>query len=175
MSEPLSSKFSYYGRRPNQFFLSELTEMLCPPAEKGAAPRAVALSLGAQHCVTDDKNNARAHFTLAQSKDGKEITLHIHLMCDGHTYDSHLKAVEVRKDKLFEITELVFDNKPEKLKHRWEITSVLGFLGRNHLSGIAENKIPAPHKERGQFGKFGRFFNRMLADNPDTISFPPYF
>jgi len=174
MSRPLSDIFSYYGRRPNQFFLSELEDMLCPPASEKSGKRAIAPAVGTQHTVEDSAGN-KASFSLSLSADKKELSLHVHLMQNGQTHDSTLHAVKVREDNLFEIKELTFDNKPEKLKHRWEITSVIGFLGKNHISGVAENKIPAPHQERGQFGKAGRFFNRMLADNPHTMMYPPYF
>ncbi len=174
-SRPLSDIFSYYGRRPNQFFLAELEDMLCPPPAEKSGKRDLSLAIGTKHAVEQDSAGHKASFSLSLSPDQKELRLDVHLMYDGHTYDSKLRAVKVRDDNLFEIKELIFDNKPEKLNHRWEITSVIGFLGKNHLSGIAENKIPAPHQERGQFGKAGRFFNRMLADNPHTMMYPPYF
>lgn len=175
MSRPLSDTFSYYGRRPNQFFLAELEEMLCPPAHEKTGKRSITPAIGSKHDV-EGTEGTKAKFSLSLNAEKTALTLNVHIMRDGHTYDSSLTATKVRDDNLFEIKELTFDNKPEKLKHRWEITSVLGFLGKNHISGIAENKIPEPHKERGQFGKVGRFFNRMLADNPHTMMhYPPYF
>lgn len=175
MSRPLSDTFSYYGRRPNQFFLAELEDMLCPPVHEKSGKRSIAPAVGTKHDV-EGAEGTKAKFSLSLNAEKTELTLNVHIMRDGHTYDSALTATKVRDDNLFEIKELTFDNKPEKLKHRWEITSVLGFLGKNHISGIAENKIPEPHKERGQFGKAGRFFNRMLADNPHTMMYyPPYF
>jgi len=171
MSQPLSDVFSYYGRRPNQFFLSELEEMLCPRME---GPHAVTPAIGCAHRVEDAKGQ-KAGFSLTLSADKKELALDVQIVRDGHIHDSRLRAVKVRDDNLYQITALTFDNKQEKLKHRWEISSVLGFLGKNHIAGIAANKIPAPHEERGQFGKLGRFWNRMLADNPHPMMFPPYF
>lgn len=175
MSKPLSDLFSYYGRRPNQFFLHELEEMLCPPATEKSGKRVLTPALNTGHAV-EDTTGRKASYSLSLSADKKELSLDVHLMHDAHTYDSSLRAVKVRDDNLYEIKSLTFDNKPEKLKHRWEITSVIAFLGKNHIAGIAENNIPAPHRERGQFGKVGRFFNRMLADNPHTMMhYPPYF
>jgi|GEM_PF-1273036 len=172
--DSLSDIFSYYGRRPNQFFLRDLEELLCPPADEKSGARAVKLAIGATHRL-EDATGQKASFSLSLSADKKELSLDVRLVRDGRIHDSRLRAVKVREDNLYEITSLTFDNKPEKLKHRWEISAVLGFLGKNHLAGIAANKIPAPHQERGQFGKFGRFFNRMLADNPHMMIYPPYF
>lgn len=169
-----SDQFSYFGRRPNQFFLAELEEMLCPPASPKTIPRQVPLNFDASHKLENRAEDKRASFKFEKSADGKTLSLHIHIMRDNHTYDSKMTAVQVRKDNLFEIRELVFDNKPEKLSHRWEIASVLAFLGKNHLNTICQNRIPVQHKETGKFGKLGRFFSRSLADNPYTMPPPPY-
>jgi len=174
LSQNPSDQFSYFGRRPNQFFLAELEEMLCPPADEKSMPRQVPLALGTSHKLENKQEDKRASFKLEKSADGTTLSLEVHIMRDGHTYDSKMTAVQVRKDNLFEIRELIFDNKPEKLGHRWEISSVLGFLGKNHLNTICQNRIPAPHSETGKFGKLGRFFSRSLADNPYLMFPPPY-
>ncbi len=172
MSQPISDIFSYYGRKPNQFFLHELQEMLCPDHNEKSGPRSSPLAFGTARRVNGADSSAE--YALDKSADGKDINLRVQIQQGGKTYTTAMTAAQVRSDNLYEIKSLVFDNKPEKLGHRWEISSVLGFIGRNHLEKICEGKVPTPHEERGQFGKIGRFLNRALLDNPHAMWHPPY-
>lgn len=171
MTQPLSDLFSYYGRRANQFFLHELEEMLCPAPNDKSGPRTAPLAIDTARKVA--AGTGEAGYSLQKSADGQTLTLEAHIRRGGQSYDTQMTAVKVRSDNLYEIRALTFDNKAEKLNHRWEITSVLSFIGRNHLQNICENKVPEPHQERGQFGKIGRFFNRCLLDNPHMMMRPP--
>jgi len=174
MTDPLSDLFSYYGRRPNQFFLHELQEMLCPAPDSTSQARSSTLDFNTSRGVTSSDGTRRASYSLQKSKDGNSISLQVSIRSDGRVYETSLSAVRVRKDNLFEIQSLTFDNKKEKLGHRWEITSVLGFIGKNHLQKICEGRVPPPHEERGKFGKLGRFWSRCLFDNPHQMMMPPY-
>lgn len=172
MSEPLSDLFSYYGRRPNQFFLKELEEMLCPPHNDKSGARKTPLQMDTSRRISQPPYSAE--YSLEKTPDGSSIHLHVLIQVADQSFMTAMRAEKVRGDDLYEIKSLVFDNKTEKLKHRWEITSVLGFIGRNHLEKICEGKAPRPHEERGQFGKFGRFMNRCLPNNPMDMWHPPY-
>ncbi len=172
MPQPISDIFSYYGRKPNQFFMNELQEMLCPDHNEKSGPRTSPLAFGTSRRVSH--TNGNAEYSLEKSADGKSISLNVQIQQGDKTFSTALTAVQVRSDSLYEIKSLMFDNKPEKLGHRWEISAVLGFIGRNHLEKICEGKVPAPHEERGQFGKIGRFMNRALLDNPHAMWHPPY-
>lgn len=172
MSKPISDLFSYYGRRPNQFFLNELEEMLCPPHNDKSGARKSPLEMNTSRTVYAPPHTAS--YRLEKSPDDRAIELLVTLKGADQTFTTALRAEKLRDDNLYEIKSLIFDNKPEKLKHRWEITSVLGFIGRNHLEKICEGKVPRPHEEKGQFGKVGRFVNRCLMDNPHQMWHPPY-
>ncbi len=174
MTDPLSDLFSYYGRHPNQFFLHELQEMLCPAPDSTSQARSSTLDFNTSRGVTSSDGTRRASYSLQKSKDGNSISLQVSIRSDGRVYETSLSAVRVRKDNLFEIQSLTFDNKKEKLGHRWEITSVLAFIGKNHLQKICEGRVPPPHEERGEFGKLGRFWSRCLFDNPHQMMMPPY-
>lgn len=174
MTDPLSDLFSYYGRRPNQFFLHELQEMLCPAPDSTSQARSSTLDFNTSRVVTSSDGTQRASYSLQKSKDGNSISLQVSIRSEGRVYETSLSAVRVRKDNLFEIQSLTFDNKKEKLGYRWEITSVLGFIGKNHLQKICEGRVPPPHEERGKFGKLGRFWSRCIFDNPHQMMMPPY-
>lgn len=154
--------FNASTRRQNQFYDFELERLLCPPLFRGEKPRAHSLDMNTSLSLTigDDK----FAFAIQRSEDGKKITLDADLTKDGVHYKTEMTAVQV-KDKLFEITHLVFDNKQEKLVGRCEIDSVLTHIGKEMLSVACCKKMPKPHEEKGTFGKISRFLNRHTPDN----------
>lgn len=143
MTAPLSDLFSYYGRRPNQFFLHELQEMLCPAPDSTSQARSSTLDFNTSRAVTSSDGTQRASYSLQKSKDGNSISLQVSIRSEGRVYETSLSAVRVRKDNLFEIQSLTFDNKKEKLGHRWEITSVLGFIGKKPFAKNLRRPRPA--------------------------------
>lgn len=163
MSYILSSEFSYAGRKGNQFYEKELAELL----EQGNDLN-TPVTLGVK-----GEGEALYTATLEKSKDGKEITLDASLRRDGHTFETKLKAVQVKKD-LYEITQLTFDNRKEKLDARWEMTKVIAHIGKAQLKTAAEGKLPEAHKEKGKFGKISRFFDRMTPNDPISMMPPPF-
>lgn len=167
----ISSQFAYHGRRGNQFFDHELVELLTPQPYHGEAPLPRAFGLGTSHEV----KSAAGEYTydFKKSDDGKTITLEAQLKRGDMAYKTAMTAVQV-KDNLYEITALTFDNHVERLDARWEITKVLGHIGREQLQKAARDVVPLPHEEKGKFGKFRRFLDRCFPDDPSVYSgYPP--
>ncbi|MEZ0261207.1 MAG: hypothetical protein ACAH80_09365 [Alphaproteobacteria bacterium] len=166
----ISPQFAYHGRRGNQFFEHELTELLCPQPYYGEAalPRALALNTG----YAVKKETGEYAYDLKKSEDGKTITLTAQLKQGDQKFETALTATQV-KENLYEITALTFDNHVERLDSRWEITKVLGHIGRHQLQEACRDKLPAAHVESGKFGKFRRFLDRCLPDDPSVFTYYP--
>jgi hypothetical protein len=167
----ISSQFSYHGRRGNQFFDHELTELLCPQPYHGEAALPRALGLNTAHNVKTESGEYAYEFK--KSEDGKRITLNAELKKGDQTFTTALVAVQV-KDNLYEITQLTFDNHVERIDSRWEISKVLGHIGHHQLQTAARDKLPEAHQEKGKFGKFRRFLDRCMPDDPSVFTgYPP--
>lgn len=163
MSYILASEFSYAGRKANQFYEKELADLL-QQGDNLNTPITLGVKGEGEQLYTA---------TLEKSKDGREITLDAALRRDGHTYETTLRAVQVKKD-LYEITQLTFDNRKEKLDSRWEMTKVIAHIGKAQLKTAAEGALPEAHKEKGKFGKLSRFFDRLTPNDPATVMLPPF-
>lgn len=156
----ISPQFQYHGRKGNQFYDHEFAELLNrQPAWQEGQPVNLGIAFDVQ-----GKNDERYTAELKKSADGKQITLDATLRKGGQVYKTTMTAKQV-KDNLYEITELTFDNHKERLDARWEITSVLGHIGDKQLAQGVSGKIPEAHKEKGKFGKIGRFFSRSVPDD----------
>jgi hypothetical protein len=166
----VSAIFMYHGRKGNQFYESELKDLLCPQPRQGETPLAFPLSLNSG--VSLKNETASYDFKLEKSPDGKTITLNARLQRDGETHQTEMTAKRV-KDDLYEITALTFDNHKEKLSYRWELTKVLAHIGQKQLQTACRNTIPLPHRERGKFGKIARFFDRCIPDDLTAFTVPP--
>lgn len=154
--------FNTISRRQNQFYDFELESYLCPPLFRGETPRAHTLDMDTSLSLALGAD--KFDFAIKRSEDGKKITLQANLHKDKVDYKTEMTAVRV-KDNLFEITNLVFDNRPEKLSGRYEISSVLAHIGKEMLSPACRDQMPKPHEEKGEFGKISRFINRHMPDN----------
>ncbi|MBI1214743.1 MAG: hypothetical protein GC185_02865 [Alphaproteobacteria bacterium] len=170
MPPEISPMFRYWGRRPNEFDEEDLVEMLCPRQRKGEPAMREPLGLGTQVSLKNDKTGSSIDFSLRKSADGKTITLDSTLVRDNVTYKTKLVA-QKNSDDYYLITQLTFDNHKEKLSSRSEISKVLAHIGQSQLKKACQGVIPAPHEERGKFGKFSRFIDRLMPNDPSQI--PP--
>lgn len=161
LNQSLIKTFAQFGRKANQFSESYLKEMLLP---KGRDYGHFKLTRG------QDSFTADFH----KSKDGETLTFTATIEKDGKTHTSEMVAHRVNhpnaKD-MYQIDILFFDNKPEPMDRRYEIISVLSYIGQKQYKQATKGKIPAPHKEKGEFGKWGRRWNRM---QPDFLMAPPF-
>ena len=172
MPPNVSPIFSYHGRRGSQFYESELVEFLCPQPFAGEKPLKTPLALGAGATVDSGSGGDKYSFALAKSADGSRITLEAQLTRGGVMYKTEVQAARV-KDDLYQITALTFDNHPERLDSRWEISKVLAHIGQQQLQKACRGDLPEAHREKGKFGRFARFRDRCLPDDPSVMMFPP--
>lgn len=170
MKSHISDMFCYHGRPGNQFYEEDLYAFLCPQPRTGEKSLTQPLSLNSAAKV--ETASGSYEFTLEKSADGKTITLEASLKRDSFEHRTVMKAVQV-EDDLYQVNQITFDNKEERLNHRWEITKVLSHIGREQLQRACRGELPQAHEERGKFGKFGRFLSSLLPDNPTDI--PPGF
>jgi len=172
MSRRISPAFRYWGRRPNEFDEEDLVEMLCPAPGKGEAPLKTPLGFGTEVRLKNDKTGNAVAFSLKKSADGKAITLDGAITRNGKTHETHMVARRT-EDDYYLITALTFDDHKERLTSRAEISKVLAHIGKAQLKPACQGVIPAPHAERGKFGKFSRFIDRLLPDDMSQV--PPSF
>ena len=164
----VSPPFNYHGRRSNQFYDHELAEFLTGKVTPEGQPVSLGIAFDVQGA-----DSQRYTAELKKSDDGKKIILDATLRRDGFTYKTEMTAVLV-KENLYEITALTFDNHKERIDSRWELSKVLGHIGSEQVKKGMDGKIPAAHQEKGKFGKFARFFDRMIPDDPSTMVMPPF-
>ncbi len=165
MSQPITPVFNYYNRGPNQFYEEELRDFLCPQPYAGEKPLTVPLNFDTKVAVGDSY-----HAELVKTDKG--ISLKATTIYGGAAYKTEMNAVKVGEN-LYEVRSLEFDNHPERLDSRWEITKVLSHIGREQLQKACRGEQPEPHSESGKFGKFRRFLTRWMPDNPQPFMFPP--
>lgn len=170
MPPPISPVFAYVGRKGNQFTESELVELLCPQPSARKAPLAVPLNLNS--AATVESGGDTYSFRLEKSADGAAILLGAELRRGDFIYVTGLVARRV-KGELYEITALLFDNHPERLDSRWEISKVLAHIGKEQLTKACRGELPVAHQEKGKFGKFARFLDRLAPNDPSLIMPPP--
>lgn len=169
----ISPMFQYHGRRPNQIDEAELLSFLCPPARAQDMPLKQKLCYGCTVSVGSGTTKDGATFSLNKSQDGATITLEGAIISGDVIYKTHMTAKKV-KDDLYQINALTFDNHVEKLESRWEIAKVLAHIGEKQMKPTAQGIVPKPHEERGKFGKFSRFLDRCMPDDPATMGYPPF-
>jgi len=172
MPPEISPQFNYYGRSSSQFYELELTELLCPQRLHNEQAFKTPLKIGSSASLKNTETGSSFDFSLQKSADGKKITLESTLVRDGKTYKTGFTAVQVKGD-LYQLQNLTFDNKTERLSSRWEISKVLGHIGQESLKKAAQGIIPAAHEETGKFSKFRRFLTRCMPDNPQSMWIPP--
>jgi hypothetical protein len=165
---PISDMFAYHGRPGSQFYEEDLKAFLCPQPLAGEKPLSIPLMMNSGTIATTAQG--KYEFMLEKSEDGKTIALDATLTRGDQVYKTAMKAVQVQGD-LYQITQLTFDNKPERLKHRWEIAKVLAHIGKEQLQKACRGELPEAHEERGKFGKFRRFLNSLMPNDPTQI--PP--
>lgn len=164
---PISDMFAYHGRPGSQFYEEDLKAFLCPPPLGSE----IALSLNSGLTVREAAGSYEFH--LKKSDDAKTITLDATLNRGDKVYKTSMTAVQVQDD-LYQVTQLTFDNKPERLDHRWEVSKVLAYIGKEQLQKACRGELPAAHDESGEFGKFRRFLRRLMPNDPTQIP-PPAF
>jgi len=163
----ITPEFNYSNRKDNQFYDHELEELLTGRRyEEGRKP-----GLDIAFDVLG-KGDDRYTAELKRSDSGDQITLNATLRRDEVVYVTTMTAKRV-KEALYELTELTFDNRKEKLDRRWEMSKVLGHIGEEQLKKGVEGKIAEPHKEKGKFGKLARFFDRLIPNDPYSMPMPP--
>jgi hypothetical protein len=165
---PISPVFNYYNRSPNQFYEEELRDLLCPQPYAGEKALATQLTFGT--VVDAQALSSSYHAELMKTDAG--ITLKATNIYGGVPHHTEMNAVKLTNG-LYEIRNLEFDNHPERLDSRWEITKVLAHIGREQLQKACRGEQPVPHEERGEFGKFRRFLRRWMPDNPHPFMTPP--
>lgn len=164
----LTPQFQYHGRKGNQFYDYEFAEFLLGHPFDDEKPSNLTLSF-----AVDGKNGDR--YTANMQNDGKVVSLDATLTKNGAAYKTTMTAKQV-KGRLFEITELTFDNHKERIDSRWELTKVLAHIGDKQLKEGAAGRVAEPHTETGKFGKFRRFLSRMTPNDPSVYSgIPPVF
>ena len=156
--------FNDFNRGPNQFYLRELTDFLCPAPRKGEPDPSSPLTLNAQQTL--ETAEGKYEFKLEKTADGKKITLDATLTRGGVTHKTQIEAAQVSAN-LYQVNKLVFDNKVERTDSRWEMSKVMAHIGKEQLLKSLQGALPKAHEERGKFGKFARFCDRwLIPDNP---------
>lgn len=163
----ITPEFNYSNRRDNQFYDHELSELLTGQKYQEGKPAILSIAFDVA-----GKDSERYTAELKKSEDGAAITLDATLRRDGFVYKTTMTAKQV-KGELYEITELTFDNRKEKLDRRWEMSKVLEHIGNEQLKKGIDGKLADAHKEKGKFGKLARFFDRMIPNDPYNMPMPP--
>lgn len=162
-----SNHFNHISHRASQFYDWELAEFLMRAKPVEGKPVEIGLAFDVQ-----GDNGERYTAELKKLDGGKAIVLDATLRRSGMVYKTSMTALRVQDD-LYQITELTFDNRKEKLDARWEITKVLAHIGEEQLKQGEAGKLAEPHKEKGKFGKVARFIDRLMPNEP--IIMPPHF
>lgn len=161
-SMPLRYEFLGPSLALNRFSENELLTLLGPAYDADFQPVERPVTFGAHRMLTVPEGSA--DFSLQKSDDGKQISLVFCLVRDGKPYLTTLRADAVSPG-VYDISELTFDNLPEKLVGRFEITSVLSYIGRHLIHPLMCGYLPHPHEEKGTFSKANRLVNRHLPAN----------
>lgn len=155
---PFLAVFSANARKPNQFYVHEILDCLCPAPRKQAG-----FPPDTEGAVETDGKAFR--YCLCASEEQGAISLTGDIRLGEASYRTELRAHRV-DGNLFEISGLVFDNKIQRLDNRQCIRDVLEYIGQKMLMPAAQGEVPEPHKEKGRFGKIGRFLTRLVPDEP---------
>lgn len=164
MIRPMPLRYEFLGTSLalNRFSEKELLALLGPAHDADFQPVEKPATFGIHHALTTPEGSAE--FLLRKSEDGKQISLVFCLVRAGKPYLTTMHADAVSPG-VYDINELTFDNLPEKLVGRFEITSVLGYIGQHLIHPLMQGYLPHPHEEKGTFSKANRLVNRHLPSN----------